>query len=129
MDRQVVNSAITMTLYFNTETRDTLEQIDVARSLIDTYPDTFQYALSSEEIITAITDGKIASMLGVEGGHQLGNSFSVLRQYYHLGARYVTLTHTCHNAFADSSAPSTPLHNGLRYACVVVHSFWLPSRL
>lgn len=93
--------------------RDTLEQIDVARSLIDKYPETFQYALTADDIEAAITNGKIASILGVEGGHQLGNSISVLRQCYNLGARYVTLTHTCHNAFADSSGVPTPLHNGL----------------
>ncbi|KAF8633640.1 hypothetical protein AX15_001327 [Amanita polypyramis BW_CC] len=93
--------------------RDTLEQIDVARSLIDKYPDTFQFAVVSDDIKAAIINGKIASILGVEGGHQLGNSISVLRQYYYLGVRYVTLTHTCHNAFADSSGTSRPLHNGL----------------
>ncbi|KAF8348181.1 membrane dipeptidase-domain-containing protein [Amanita rubescens] len=93
--------------------RDTLEQIDVARSLIYKYPDTFQFALTADTIEAAVVDGKIASILGVEGGHQLGNSISVLRQYYNLGVRYVTLTHTCHNAFADSSGPSVTLHNGL----------------
>ncbi|KAF8549011.1 hypothetical protein OG21DRAFT_1488871 [Imleria badia] len=98
--------------------RDTLEQIDVAKGLIEKYPDTFSYALSSEDIRQSITKGKIASLLGVEGGHQLGNSISVLRQYYALGVRYVTLTHMCHNAFADSCGYLTqmaPLHYGLRY--------------
>jgi len=96
--------------------RDTLEQIDVARGLIEKYPDTFSYALSSQDIKQSIIQGKIASLLGVEGGHQLGNSISVLRQYYALGVRYVTLTHTCHNAFADSCGYLTqiaPLHYGL----------------
>ncbi|KAK2467854.1 hypothetical protein APHAL10511_000149 [Amanita phalloides] len=93
--------------------RDTLEQIDVARSLIDKYPDTFQFVLASDDVKNAVVDGKIASILGVEGGHQLGNSIAVLRQYYNLGVRYVTLTHTCHNAFADSSGTLVPLHNGL----------------
>ncbi|KAJ6495642.1 renal dipeptidase family, partial [Mycena vitilis] len=96
--------------------RDTLEQIDVARLTIDKYPDVFQYALSSEDIRTVTANGKIASLLGVEGGHQLGNSIAVLRQYHALGVRYVTLTHTCHNAFADSCgfAPGIiPLHGGL----------------
>ncbi|KAG8213528.1 membrane dipeptidase-domain-containing protein [Butyriboletus roseoflavus] len=96
--------------------RDTLEQIDVAKGLIEKYPNTFSYALSSADIKQSISQGKIASLLGVEGGHQLGNSISVLRQYYALGVRYVTLTHTCHNAFADSCGYLTqmaPLHYGL----------------
>lgn len=96
--------------------RDTLEQIDVSRLLIAKYPDTFQFALGSEDIKSAITNGKIASLLGVEGAHQLGNSIAVLRQYHALGVRYVTLTHTCHNAFADSCGflPGIiPLHGGL----------------
>ncbi|KAL4074348.1 membrane dipeptidase-domain-containing protein [Scleroderma yunnanense] len=96
--------------------RDTLEQIDVAKGLIAKYPETFQYAISSTDIKESITQGKIASLLGVEGGHQLGNSIAVLRQYYDLGVRYVTLTHTCHNAFADSCGgleTIPPLHYGL----------------
>ncbi|KAI0336561.1 hypothetical protein GY45DRAFT_1315961 [Cubamyces sp. BRFM 1775] len=82
--------------------RDTLEQIDVAKLLINKYPDTFSLSLSSKDIKTSIGRGKIASLLGVEGAHQLGNSLQVLRQYHELGVRYVTLTHVCHNAFADS---------------------------
>jgi len=100
----------------NWAVRDTLEQIDVARLLIDKYPNTFQLALGSAGIKSAIRDGKIASLLGVEGAHQLGNSLAVLRQYHALGVRYVTLTHSCHNAFADSCGylPGTiPLHHGL----------------
>ncbi|KAF8230218.1 hypothetical protein L208DRAFT_1283261 [Tricholoma matsutake] len=96
--------------------RDTLEQIDIAKLLIAKYPDTFQFALGSEDIKSAIINGKIASLLGVEGGHQLGNSIAVLRQYHALGVRYVTLTHTCHNAFADSCGilpGKVPLHDGL----------------
>ncbi|KAF8070365.1 membrane dipeptidase-domain-containing protein [Lyophyllum atratum] len=103
--------------------RDTLEQIDIARQLMEKYPTTFQFAAGSDDIRDAIKNGKIASLLGVEGllisvysGHQLGNSLAVLRQYHALGVRYVTLTHTCHNAFADSCGflPGiTPRHNGL----------------
>ncbi|KAJ3772979.1 membrane dipeptidase-domain-containing protein [Lentinula raphanica] len=96
--------------------RDTLEQIDVAKLLIEKYPNTFQFAQNTKDIRSAIADGKIASMLGVEGAHQLGNSIATLRQYQALGVSYVTLTHTCHNAFADSCglAPGkAPLHNGL----------------
>lgn len=96
--------------------RDTLEQIDVAKGLISKYPDAFAYAVSASGIKSAIRDHKIASILGVEGAHQLGNSIAVLRQYYELGVRYVTLTHSCHNAFADSCGmliPSVPRHYGL----------------
>ncbi|RDB24780.1 hypothetical protein Hypma_007998 [Hypsizygus marmoreus] len=96
--------------------RDTLEQIDISRLLIEKYPDTFQFAVSTKDIKSAITHGKIASLLGIEGGHQLGNSIGAIRQYHALGVRYVTLTHTCHNAFADSCGffdGITPLHGGL----------------
>ncbi|KAK7472978.1 hypothetical protein VKT23_001082 [Stygiomarasmius scandens] len=96
--------------------RDTLEQIDVSKLVIEKYSDTFQFALGSQDIKSAIANGKIASLLGVEGGHQLGNSIAVLRQYHALGVRYVTLTHTCHNAFADSCGyepGKEPLHGGL----------------
>ncbi|TCD62475.1 hypothetical protein EIP91_006823 [Steccherinum ochraceum] len=96
--------------------RDTLEQIDIARLLIDQYPDTFELALTSRDIKSVISRGKIASLLGVEGGHQLGNSIGVLRQLYLLGVRYVTLTHVCHNVFADSCGMQPgmiPRWNGL----------------
>ncbi|TFK25566.1 dipeptidase [Coprinopsis marcescibilis] len=96
--------------------RDTLEQIDVAKLLIEKYPHTFQLALTAKDIETAVLGKKIAGLIGIEGGHQLGNSLAVLRQYHALGVRYVTLTHTCHNAFADSGGflkPIPPLHDGL----------------
>jgi len=96
--------------------RDTLEQIDVSRLLIEKYSDTFQLAPSSREIKDTISKGKIASLLGIEGAHQIGNSIGVLRPLYALGVRYMTLTHTCHNAFADSGGrlePLPPLHGGL----------------
>jgi len=82
--------------------RDTLEQIDISRYLISKYPDTFELSSTSTDVKSAIKRGKIASLIGVEGAHQIGNSIAVIRQYYTLGVRYLTLTHTCHNAFADS---------------------------
>ncbi|TFK92082.1 hypothetical protein K466DRAFT_481304 [Polyporus arcularius HHB13444] len=96
--------------------RDTLEQIDIARLLVQKYSDTFAWTLKSSDIKAAIGRGQIASLLGVEGGHQLGNSIQVLRTYYDLGVRYVTLTHACHNAFADSCGifeDPKPYHGGL----------------
>ncbi|GLB37324.1 putative metallo-dependent hydrolases superfamily, peptidase M19 family protein [Lyophyllum shimeji] len=100
----------------NWSVRDTLEQIDIARLLMKKYPETFHFATGSDDIKFAIQHGKIASLMGVEGGHQLGNSLAVLRQYHALGVRYVTLTHTCHNAFADSCGfepGMIPRHHGL----------------
>ncbi|KAF8315012.1 hypothetical protein DL93DRAFT_2079668 [Clavulina sp. PMI_390] len=96
--------------------RDTLEQIDIAQALIQKHPETFSFALTSKDIRKAIKAGKIASLMGIEGGHQFGNSIAAVRQLFNLGVRYATLTHSCHNIFADSAGifiPPVPLYNGL----------------
>ncbi|ODN84290.1 hypothetical protein L202_00271 [Cryptococcus amylolentus CBS 6039] len=84
------------------EVRDTLEQFDVANNLIDRYSDTFARVRTADEVEAAWKQGKVASLFGLEGGHSLGNSLGVLRMYHRLGIRYMTLTHSCNNAFADS---------------------------
>ncbi len=90
----------------------TIEQIDVVHRLEEIYPDTFSPALTADDIVRIHKQGKIASMVGVEGGHSINNSLAVLRQFYHLGARYMTLTHSSNNDWADS-ATDDPKHNGL----------------
>ncbi|KZT38049.1 hypothetical protein SISSUDRAFT_1021994 [Sistotremastrum suecicum HHB10207 ss-3] len=100
------------------QVRDTLEQIDLARQIIAHYPETFQLVTNVDELQAAIRDGKIASLIGIEGAHQLGNSLGVLRTYKELGVKYLTLTHTCHNAFADSCGYlewMPPRHGGLSH--------------
>ncbi|TCM19006.1 membrane dipeptidase [Novosphingobium sp. PhB165] len=90
----------------------TLEQIDVAKRLIASYPQDMQLATSAADVEKAMKAGKIASLLGMEGGHSIGGSLGVLRQMYALGARYMTLTHFKNTAWADS-ATDKPEHDGL----------------
>ena len=84
--------------------KETLEQIDVINRFIHDYPDDFEFAGSVDDILRIRKNGKIASLIGVEGGHSIDNSLGVLRSYYQLGARYMTLTHTEDLDWADSSA-------------------------
>jgi len=90
-----------------------LEQIDIARRIIALYPDTFTLALSVADVRKAKRNGKIASMLGMEGGYGLENSIGALRAYHDLGVRYMALTHNTHTDWADAAAPLQPRNNGL----------------
>ena len=76
-------------------TRTFIDQIDVIKLLVKKYPDTFQFATTSDDIISALESNKIASLVGIEGGHAIDSSLGTLRQLYNLGARYMTLTHFC----------------------------------
>lgn len=103
------------------QARDTLQQIDVAKRIVAKYPRDMSMATSAKEFVHQWRAGKIAGVLGAEGLHQIGNSMAALRQYHALGVRYVTLTHFCNNAFADSCSVK-PWHNGLSEAGVsVIH--------
>ncbi|EZA54536.1 Dipeptidase [Ooceraea biroi] len=82
----------------------TLEQVDLIKRLIEKYSQHMQFAASSREILEAHGRGRIASLIGVEGGHSLGSSLAVLRTLYQLGVRYLTLTHTCNTPWAQSSS-------------------------
>jgi membrane dipeptidase len=90
----------------------TFEQIDVVHRLDALYPDTFALALTADDIVRIHKAGKIASLIGVEGGHSINNSLGVLRQLYDSGARYMTLTHSDNNDWADA-ATADPKHDGL----------------
>lgn len=81
----------------------TLRQIDVIKRLVARYPDRLQLVSRAGDIEPTWRNGKIASMIGVEGGHSLDSSLAVLRLFYELGVRYVTLTHTCNTPWADAS--------------------------
>ncbi len=89
-----------------------LEQIDIARRVIAKYPDRLALALSAGDIRREFKDGKLASLLGLEGGHAIENSLGALRAYYDLGVRYMTLTHNVTLDWADAALDSAK-HNGL----------------
>ena len=89
-----------------------LEQIDIARRVIEKYPDRLALALSSDDIRREYKKGKLASLLGLEGGHAIENSLGALRAYYDLGVRYMTLTHNVTLDWADAALDSAR-HNGL----------------
>ena len=90
----------------------TLEQIDVTRRLVARYPADLQWALTAADVERAMARGRIASLIGMEGGQSIGSSLGVLRQMYALGVRYMTLTHAKNTPWADS-ATDRPAHGGL----------------
>jgi membrane dipeptidase len=101
--------------------RETIEQIDIVRRMIDAYPNDLELARTADDVVRIHKAGKVASMMGVEGGRQIGGSLAALRQYYNLGARYMTLTHNQTTEWADS-ATDDPKYGGLSpFGVTVVH--------
>jgi membrane dipeptidase len=92
--------------------RSSLEQIDLVHQLSARYPKTFELAVNAAAIEQIHRRGKIASLIGIEGGHCIDNSLAVLRAMYRLGARYLTLTHVQNTDWADA-AGDEPRHRGL----------------
>ena len=72
----------------------TLEQIDIVHRMMRKYPETFELALTADDVERIFKKGKIASLIGMEGGHSIDNSLGALRMFHRLGARYMTLTHS-----------------------------------
>jgi membrane dipeptidase len=90
----------------------TLEQIDAAYSMIGRYADQLALATTADEVEAAWSSGRIACLMGAEGGHQIAESLAVLRLYHRLGVRYLTLTHNDNVPWADS-ATDEPVLGGL----------------
>jgi membrane dipeptidase len=90
----------------------TLEEIDTVHQMVRRYPETFELALTADDVERVFKKGKIASLIGMEGGHSIDNSLAALRMFYRLGARYMTLTHSKNTAWADS-ATDDPKFGGL----------------
>ncbi|KAJ8069771.1 hypothetical protein OCU04_000188 [Sclerotinia nivalis] len=100
--------------YFET-IHDTLQQIDLINRLIAAFPSHLQHAFSAADVQSNFKHNRqaVSSLMGAEGLHQIGNSASVLRLYYRLGVRYVSLTHDCNNIYADAALAARPVHGGL----------------
>jgi len=90
--------------------RVTLEQVDIVHQMIARYPQRFQFAVTADDVEQAFAAGRIASMLGAEGGHSIGGSLAVLRSLHALGVRYMTLTHNQNVGWADSATDVPDAH-------------------
>jgi membrane dipeptidase len=102
-------------------TRRAFEQLDIVRRIVATYPDTFELAGTADDIERIFAAGRIASLMGLEGGSMIGSSLAVLRQFYALGVRYMTLTHWLTTRWADA-ATDAARHDGLTpFGVEVVH--------
>lgn len=88
------------------------QQIDLVHRMVERYPETFAMAYSADDVERAVKEGKIASLIGIEGGVAIENDLALLRAFYRLGARYMTLTHNTTLEWADA-ATDTPRHGGL----------------
>jgi len=96
----------------NEAVKQTMEQVDFVHRLVEKYPDHFELALTADDVERIFEEGKIASLIGMEGGHSIANSLAVLRMFYELGARYMTITHGRTLDWADA-AGDDPRHYGL----------------
>ena len=103
---------ITGTVTGDEAIRTTIEQVDAAHRIIQAYPQHLELATDADDMVRIHRRGRIGSMMGIEGGRQIGGSMAALRQFYDAGVRYVTLTHNQTTEWADS-ATDEPKHGGL----------------
>jgi membrane dipeptidase len=92
--------------------RNTLEQLDIVYQMAGRYPDVFEIARTAADVERIFKAGKVASLIGIEGGHSIDNSLGILRAFHRLGARYMTLTHSANTPWADAATDKAE-HNGL----------------
>ena len=92
--------------------KQTLEQIDFVHRLVEAYPEDLELALTADDVERIFAEGRIASLIGMEGGHSIANSLPALRMFYRLGARYMTITHNRTLDWADA-AGDDPQHGGM----------------
>ena len=101
--------------------RETIEQIDLVKRMVKAYPRDLALALTADDIVRIHKSGRVASLIGIEGGHQIGGSLAALRQFYDLGARYMTLAHFKNNEFADSATDDPKYHGVNAFGRTVIH--------
>jgi membrane dipeptidase len=103
------------------DARVVIEQIDFVKRLTERYADDMEMAYTADDVERIHASGKIASLIGMEGGHSIENSMAVLRATYELGARYMTITHSLNTGWADS-ATDEPEFDGLtEFGVAVIH--------
>lgn len=96
--------------------RDTFQQIDLLYRIVELYSDTLEIVQNADDIMRIFRKGKCASLIGAEGLHQIGNSSSVMRILHRLGVRYITLTHSKNNLYADSAVSGIE-YTKCKYSC------------
>lgn len=104
-----------------TAVKATLEQIDVIHELARRYPDAFEMAYGTDDILRVRKKGKVACLIGIEGGQAIDNSLALLRDYHKLGVRYMTLTHSESLDWADSCSDEPKAHGLSPFGVEVVH--------
>jgi membrane dipeptidase len=105
----------------DTAIRETIEQIDIVKRMVKAYPNDLALAGTADDVVRIHKTGRVASLIGIEGGHQIGGSLAALRQFYELGARYMTLTHFKNNEWADSATDDPKYHGITDFGRTVIH--------